>query len=345
MSGESGMSSELLKDDHQEPLPQVFIGSSSAALKLANRIGEMLGDKVKAEVWDTGIFEPGDDILDGLLRRVSLYDFAILVLSGDDITSSKGTISDSPRDNVIFELGLFMGVRGRRRAFVIITPTTGGTLKLPTDLAGNKSLRLDPKKVKDDMYLRGEIAKIRSLIEERFTTAALSLLPSTGLAFGYFNNFLVPVGRHLSCLSELVINDKPVNLRKQDYELRILVPTSLEDAGVEGRNFYVKETGLLPFAVRPEPRGYDFFVYPEAENGHVRFADYPTTLRSSLDAIRLTLREGALGERAKEQELMEQQESRNFVNALKRLLKTSDAVTFRNKITFQYVNRGSGSET
>ncbi len=62
------------------------------------------------------------------------HDFAVLVLTPDDVTESRGASQLSPRDNVLFECGLFMGRLGRERAFIVCDKST--KLKLPSDLAG-----------------------------------------------------------------------------------------------------------------------------------------------------------------------------------------------------------------
>lgn len=61
-------------------------------------------------------------------------DFAVLLMTADDTTASRGRRKASPRDNVVFELGLFMGALGRDRTFVV--SPKGVDLKLPTDLLG-----------------------------------------------------------------------------------------------------------------------------------------------------------------------------------------------------------------
>lgn len=179
---------------------RVFIGSSSGQLKLARKIQALLGSGIKADVWDGDLSDQlGNIILDELLLKVSHYDFAIMVLSADDFTTtSKGEHTDSPRDNVIFELGLFMGVRGRRRVFPIIISGESGDPKVPTDLAGNKTLRLDGKLVDDPSYLQQQVDIVEKAITKRAKEAALSLLPSAALAYGYVNNFLAPINRHLN---------------------------------------------------------------------------------------------------------------------------------------------------
>ncbi len=48
-----------------EPSPRVFIGSSSAALTLAGKIGDELrkGGDIEAKVWDEGILQTGAILL------------------------------------------------------------------------------------------------------------------------------------------------------------------------------------------------------------------------------------------------------------------------------------------
>jgi predicted nucleotide-binding protein len=55
-------------------------------------------------------------------------------MTADDMTVSRGLRKKTPRDNVVFELGLFMGAIGRDRTF-IVSPRKND-LKLPTDLLG-----------------------------------------------------------------------------------------------------------------------------------------------------------------------------------------------------------------
>ena len=61
-------------------------------------------------------------------------DFAILLLTPDDTTTSRDQQRFAPRDNVVFELGLFMGCMGRQRCFLI--QEDNRELRLPTDLLG-----------------------------------------------------------------------------------------------------------------------------------------------------------------------------------------------------------------
>lgn len=72
--------------------------------------------------------------IEDLIRAANEHDFAVLFLTPDDMTSSRGRRRASPRDNVVFELGLFMGAMGRERTYLVVPK--GRDLKLPTDLLG-----------------------------------------------------------------------------------------------------------------------------------------------------------------------------------------------------------------
>ncbi|GIZ99467.1 hypothetical protein TTY48_40790 [Tsukamurella sp. TY48] len=78
------------------------------------------------------MFAPGSYALDALLEVASGYDFAVLIASPDDTTDSRGESKPSARDNVILELGLFIGALGRERAYLLAT----GDLRLPSDTFG-----------------------------------------------------------------------------------------------------------------------------------------------------------------------------------------------------------------
>lgn len=85
-------------------------------------------------VWDQGTFEPSDYPLESLERELDRADFGIFLFFPDDVTIMRGKQQSTVRDNVLFELGLFVGRLGRKRTF-ILTPR-GADLHLPSDLSG-----------------------------------------------------------------------------------------------------------------------------------------------------------------------------------------------------------------
>ena len=57
--------------------------------------------------------------LETLVSESKSYQFAILVLTPDDVVVKRGETTMAARDNVLFELGLFMGKLGREHTFIV----------------------------------------------------------------------------------------------------------------------------------------------------------------------------------------------------------------------------------
>jgi Predicted nucleotide-binding protein containing TIR-like domain len=120
--------------------PRIFLGSSGKQAKLLQAITRGLEDIADVEPWTT-TFNPGRSTLDRLVELSQEVDFAAFVFAQDDWTSTAASPSGeaSPRDNVVFEAGLFGGALGIRRTFIL---HAGGS-KLPSDLLGLTSIRYD----------------------------------------------------------------------------------------------------------------------------------------------------------------------------------------------------------
>src|ERR671918_187446 len=121
--------------------PRIFLGSSGRQAKLLQAIERGLGDVADVESWTT-TFNPGRSTLDRLVELSQEVDFAAFVFAQDDWTTTDASPSReaSPRDNVVFEAGLFGGALGIRRTFIL----HANGAKLPTDLLGLTSIRYDP---------------------------------------------------------------------------------------------------------------------------------------------------------------------------------------------------------
>ena len=114
--------------------PTIFIGSSSKGLPIASALQEGLFEHYEVEVWNQGVFGLMQVNLDALIEAGKYFDYAVLVLTPDDEISSNNSSSPSPRDNVIFEIGFFLGALGKKRTFIVYD--SKANLKIPTDLAG-----------------------------------------------------------------------------------------------------------------------------------------------------------------------------------------------------------------
>jgi predicted nucleotide-binding protein len=118
----------------QKKKPRVFIGSSSEGLGIAEHLQLGLSHSTEATIWSQGVFGLSKGNLENLVKAASDFDFAILVLTPDDLTTKRGKTENSPRDNVLFETGLFMGALGREKTFMVYCRDEA--IDLPTDLAG-----------------------------------------------------------------------------------------------------------------------------------------------------------------------------------------------------------------
>ncbi len=147
-------------------MPKVFIGSSTEGLTTANDIKTFLKDKINVRIWNEDLFRLNNNYLAELIEITNQYDFAILVLSPDDVIKSRNREELSPRDNIIFEIGLFIGKLGKDRTFIVYDKSRG--IKIPSDLFGI-SLSEFSSKINDNISLIKCCSKILRDIESKGT--------------------------------------------------------------------------------------------------------------------------------------------------------------------------------
>ena len=141
--------------------PRIFLGSSGKQEKLLQALTRGLAEIAQVEPWTTS-FNPGVSTLERLLELTREVDFAAFVFAEDDWTTStpeSGQGQASPRDNVVFEAGLFGGVLGMRRTFILHAHGA----KLPSDLLGLTAIRYPGAMTPTDM--RAINQKLRTAIE------------------------------------------------------------------------------------------------------------------------------------------------------------------------------------
>jgi predicted nucleotide-binding protein len=129
--------------------PKVFIGCSVPGLKVAGALQVLLDHSAECQIWNQGLMRLSTTTLESLLAALQDSEFAIFVLTADDKTEQRDKFGMTPRDNVIFELGLFLGRLGPGRTFMV--RPRGVDLLLPTDLLGVEPADYDdpgdPKKL------------------------------------------------------------------------------------------------------------------------------------------------------------------------------------------------------
>jgi Predicted nucleotide-binding protein containing TIR-like domain len=151
--------------------PRIFLGSSGKQAKLLQTLQRGLEDVAHVEPWTTS-FNPGTTTLGRLLELTREVDFAAFVFARDDWTALGPPVDAaaeegqaSPRDNVVFEAGLFGGVLGMRRTFIL----HAGGAKLPSDLLGLTCVRYGDAASATE--IRALNQKLRKAIESEWYAA------------------------------------------------------------------------------------------------------------------------------------------------------------------------------
>jgi hypothetical protein len=170
--------------------PRIFLGSSGKQEKLLQALTRGLEDVAHVEPW-TESFNPGTTTLERLVELAHEVDFAAFVFAQDDWTTNSpqassppGSGQASPRDNVVFEAGLFGGALGMRRTFILHASGS----KLPSDLLGLTSVRYEGttpaemrvvnQKLRKAIENEGSLARIEGLWWQFSLTERVSHEPS-----------------------------------------------------------------------------------------------------------------------------------------------------------------------
>jgi hypothetical protein len=114
--------------------PKIFIGSSGEARDFALAIHAELQHVAECTAWTEGAFGLSENSVESLMRNLRESDFGIFVFAADDVATLRGDLLNVPRDNVVFEAGLFSGYLGPKRCFFVIPQST--PIHIPSDLLG-----------------------------------------------------------------------------------------------------------------------------------------------------------------------------------------------------------------
>jgi len=145
---------------------RIFIASSTESLDTSYAVQESLEHDLEVTVWTQGVFEPSRFTMDDLTGQVEESDFAIFVIAPDDVAIIRGEEHRTARDNVIFELGLFIGKLGRERCFILV-PRAQSELHLPSDLLGLTPLTYDAERTDGNLVaaIGPSANKVRRAVE------------------------------------------------------------------------------------------------------------------------------------------------------------------------------------
>lgn len=155
--------------------PHLFIGSSDKEIKPARCMVDVLNDDmsmVLAKTWkDGGAFEGTRSTLESLLDQLEVCEFGAFILAPDDVVSSQGTQSHRTRDNVVFELGLFLGRFGPERTFILRRRDPRLSTRPPSDLFGINLISFEFDETAAHASVASACNRIRMAVESVLTAA------------------------------------------------------------------------------------------------------------------------------------------------------------------------------
>ncbi len=162
----------------QKSKPRVFVGSSAEGLKIAETIQLGLEHDAEVTVWSQGVFDLTRGALESLVSASKNFDFAILVLTPDDVSLKRGVTANMPRDNVLFELGLFVGSLGRERTTIV--HCRDEAIELPSDLAGVTTATFARR---SDENLEAALGPVCTRIKRAFSCPSVAQRERSELSF------------------------------------------------------------------------------------------------------------------------------------------------------------------
>jgi hypothetical protein len=284
---------------------KLFIGSSTEGKKIAETLKHKIeienGDWIECDIWDEGkIFELNKSALDALVKASRKYDYGILVATKDDILKSRGLDHLVPRDNVMFEMGMFLGSLGLTRAFLLVEKRS----KLPTDYNGITVPKFDTDV---EGSLEKAIENIQTAISNSRNTFNLKPVPSAALALGYFESLVQNVANKR--LEQGIL-----------FQFSILLPKNISNVRSTNNNYKVEnpsvETEIVEGQKRPSINRYvgDEEVY----------WDIPTTLQTLNNLMNLFIPPLEIGLSLEKRDWIES-EIRNFKGTLEMLIENCPA--------------------
>lgn len=245
--------------------PRLFIASSAEKLKVADAFNVNLDHEFEVTIWKNGTFELSSVTINSVVEKSSAVDFALFVFAPDDEALIREEHKNVVRDNVLFELGLFIGAIGLSRCFIV--KPRGVELRLPTDLLGVTMTDYDASRSDGDL--------------ESATNLACVQIKNAAKKLGMLDHIGHPAKERIR------VNPQAFDLSANDLQFLVACASSYtrypDGMGMSNIESYLKSVpefkrhvaaiklerlGYLEKRIATDDRdGYDYFSYYITEDG------------------------------------------------------------------------------
>jgi hypothetical protein len=250
---------------------RVFIGSSTEELALAEIAKKQLESDFEVTIWndnlwDTAVFRLNQNFLSDLMKASLQFDFGILLGTADDKVQYRGNEVLQPRDNVLFELGLFIGRLGTSKCAFVIDKG----IKFPSDFQGITLARFDKKDIPSYEKAVGQVLAVFRANSE----TDINFFPSATLAAVYFENLIKPVCRYIIENGGFLLEDKLFG----KCRINVVIPERInDDVNLQFeklKNDMPTKNVSFRYAGRPRNISID----TQAAGDTLEFVDFPTII-------------------------------------------------------------------
>ena len=245
--------------------PRLFIASSVEGLNIAQAVNSNLDFESESTLWSGGTFKLSSNPLEDLVRKASVVDFALFVFTPDDVAVIREREDYVVRDNVLFELGLFIGAIGKERCFIL--KPRGVEMRLPSDLLGLTVADYDPNR--SDLDMESATNRACYLIKNEIKSKGLLARVEVGVERKIHANPPVykvdSCGKHflLGCLSSQTVNPTGVSLGDISNGIKAHSFPELQLSAIK-----LERMGLVSKTVeRNHYQEEDYFSYYITDNG------------------------------------------------------------------------------
>lgn len=291
---------------------RLFIGSSSEELKLAEQAEAILSADFDVtiwneKVWDTAVFKINQNFLSDLLKATLQFDFGVFLGTNDDKVEFRGQVMLQPRDNVLFELGLFTGRLGTYKCAFLVDKE----IKLLSDFGG---LSLAVFENGNDYSFKTAVEQIKDLFISS-SDDEINFFPSATLASVYLENLIVPTCRYLIENNGYELD----GIKYKKCKLNIIVPDKInDDVNLQFERLKSTiDTKNVSFKYAGRPRNISIDTQIKEET--LVFIDFPTIITGINYAIS-NLLPNDFNRLSPGYDSILERELRRFITTLKKLL-------------------------